>query len=269
MTPAIPEISRARSNCSRRFTGIHAHNEHELYYLMQGETKYVIGNEIFQVSQGDFVLIPRGLLHKTDSETCLTVERLLVRFEDGMLSEESRRWVRTLADSKQIYLPPPRREEVVALLKAMEADADGSDEFADPLNRLRLQNLLGLLCRYRQPHPENENETERLLRRIADYVREHYAEDLTLEELGARFGISRCYLSRRFKQATGMGLPEYLTCVRLHNACCLLAQPGRSVAEVAAACGFNGSHYFASVFKKAKGVTPYQYAKQIRRENAS
>ena len=268
MTLSIPEISRARSSRVRRFTGVHSHAEHELYYLVRGETKYFIGDEIFQVSEGDFVLIPRGMLHKTDSEDCLTVERLLVRFEDSMLSEESRRWVEALSESKLLYLPPRSRGEAAALLQTMEADAESGDEFGEPLNRLRLQELLGLLCRYREERPDNPTETVRLIRRISDYIRDHYAEDLTLQELGTRFGISRSYLSLRFRQATGMGLSEYITYVRIHNACELLAQPGRSVTEVASACGFNGSNYFAAVFKKAKGVTPYQYAKQIQREKS-
>ena len=51
----------------RKSTGVHFHDEHEIYYLVNGNTKYFIGDKIFQVESGNFVIIPAGVNHKTDS----------------------------------------------------------------------------------------------------------------------------------------------------------------------------------------------------------
>ena len=76
------------------------------------------------------------------------------------------------------------------------------------------------------------------------------------------FAVSEGYLSRKFKQVTGMGLNQYITLVRISNGEKLLRESNLSVTEVAECCGYNDSNYFAAVFKRVKGVTPLRYRKQ-------
>ena len=73
--------------------------------------------------------------------------------------------------------------------------------------------------------------------------------------------MSESCLSRKFKQVSGMGLNEFITSVRIHNAEKLLAGGELSVTRIAELCGYSDSNYFASVFKKIKGTTPVKYAK--------
>ena len=63
-------ISRDRTVNRRKSCEVHYHDEHELYYLQEGRTTYFIDNEIFGVEKGDFVFVPRGILHRTDSGDC-------------------------------------------------------------------------------------------------------------------------------------------------------------------------------------------------------
>ena len=63
-------ISRDRTVNRRKSCEVHYHDEHELYYMQEGRTTYFIDNEIFGVEKGDFVFVPRGILHRTDSGDC-------------------------------------------------------------------------------------------------------------------------------------------------------------------------------------------------------
>ena len=49
-----------------------------------------------------------------------------------------------------------------------------------------------------------------LMQEIATYIYEHYDKKITLDDMAERFHISRSYLSKKFKQATGFGFKEYL-----------------------------------------------------------
>lgn len=53
---------------------------------------------------------------------------------------------------------------------------------------------------------------------------------------------------------------EFITYVRISNAEALLSGTDLSVTEIAGRCGYGDSNYFASVFKKIKGITPHRYA---------
>ena len=104
-------------------------------------------------------------------------------------------------------------------------------------------------------------ETEKLIGSVVDYIRANYSQELTLSILSKKFALSESCLSRKFKSVAGMGLNEFITSVRIHNAEQLLAKGEHSVTRVAELCGYGDSNYFASVFKKIKGTTPVKFAK--------
>ena len=69
--------------------------------------------------------------------------------------------------------------------------------------------------------------------------------------------VSSEHLSRIFKKEIGVGFNEYINSLRLRQAEFMLRnEDGKSVSEVAFACGFNDSNYFSYRFKKAYGVSP-------------
>lgn len=101
--------------------------------------------------------------------------------------------------------------------------------------------------------------------RIADvqeWMRAHYAEPLSLEEVGARFGFSQRNLTRRFKAATGITFFQYLQDFRLSVAKALLRTSGHSVQDVCFNVGYDSLTVFGRRFKALTGVSPSQYQKQ-------
>lgn len=101
---------------------------------------------------------------------------------------------------------------------------------------------------------------------LLSYVEEHYDQSLTLQSLAQRFGIGYTYLSGQFHRATGKSFPEYLTAVRLQEACRLLTGTQLKVGDIAEKVGYGDCHYFNNVFKRQLGTTPLQYRKAARKE---
>lgn len=99
-----------------------------------------------------------------------------------------------------------------------------------------------------------------LISKIRQYVEKHLDGDLSLVKLAEQVNYNPSYLSRIFKQTTGINLYSYINKARLEKAKeQLLKQIGTNIHEVAKSTGFDSSQYFATVFKKTFGITPQEY----------
>lgn len=93
----------------------------------------------------------------------------------------------------------------------------------------------------------------RIIQEVATYIYEHYADNLSLEYVADKFNLSRSYLSKKFKTATGFGFKEYIINVRIQNACNLLLETNKSITDIAFECGFNDSNYLEMLSGKQRG----------------
>ena len=84
-------------------------------------------------------------------------------------------------------------------------------------------------------------------------------ENLTVDWLAATVGLSPKYLSRVFAKARGVSMIEYLTDVRINNACGLLLGTNNLISDIAERVGYKDALYFTKVFKKYMGVSPTVY----------
>lgn len=94
---------------------------------------------------------------------------------------------------------------------------------------------------------------------ICDYISEHCAEDLTLEQIADMSGFSKFYFSRLFKQFTNVSFYKYVNQKRIAMAEQMLIEPKNSVTEVALNCGFSSLSSFIRMFKIIKGCTPSDF----------
>lgn len=91
------------------------------------------------------------------------------------------------------------------------------------------------------------------------YIREHYAESLSLEEVSSAAGFSSSYFSTLFRKETGKNFLEYLMDVRIEEAKTLLRESRMTIEAVAKAVGVNDYKRFSKTFKKTTGISPKEY----------
>lgn len=99
----------------------------------------------------------------------------------------------------------------------------------------------------------------RSLTAAIQYIKQHYNEDLCLDEVAGASGISGVYLSQLFKRETGETFVEYLTGYRITVSKRLLEEGKHKIREVSELAGFNSSQYFSQVFRRATGQSPQDY----------
>lgn len=260
-------VSRRKANGKTGKTNIHYHEEYELYYMLEGRTTYFIGDEIYSIERGDFVFIPKGILHMTDYNS-KSNERILLSFDGELFSERSQPILEILMQYRVLHVPDRYVPELEELLLKIESEYEQNKRQRTILVELYILELLALLVKHRCEHKNNIRESDRIIYQISEYISNHFCEDICLKSLSKDFAISESYLSRKFKEVSGLGVNQHITCVRIMHAEKMLRETKYSVTEIAQRCGFCESTYFASVFKKLKGVTPTNYRKQsgVRRD---
>lgn len=257
-----PFFSHDKVTNRRKTIGIHFHDEHELYYLIDGKTKYVVGDKIFLLEKGNLVFVPARVLHSCDSEDCLYNERLLLSFPESSVSPTILPFLQELESDTLLSIPPDKLYWVEELFSRIEKEFLKERKHKQIMLNLYVSELILLLCRLKGEYTPNISPTNKIIYDVVDYIRHHFEQPLLLEQLSLQFNISEGYLSRKFKAVTGVGLSTFITQVRIIHAEKLLTETGYSIAEIAGQCGFNDSNYFAAVFKKIKGTTPYKFSKQ-------
>ena len=106
-----------------------------------------------------------------------------------------------------------------------------------------------------------DKEKMRPIVQAKQYIREHYAEPIDLEEVSSHIGFSYSYFSTLFKIETGKTFLAYLTEIRIDEAKKLLRESRMTIEEISRTVGFNDYKRFSKAFKKATFISPKEYRK--------
>jgi AraC-like DNA-binding protein len=168
---------------------------------------------------------------------------------------------------KIVRLLPAAFDEARALFGRLEAEARQSRAGREAMQRLVLVEILLVIYRCLQAErAARAAEPARL--RVEDveaFVRERYAEGLSLASLAARFGFNPSYLSRLFSARTGVHLTEYINRVRIQKSCALLKRSAMGIVEIAFAVGYNNRSHFDRYFRRITGMSPREYRNRSRK----
>ena len=123
-----------------------------------------------------------------------------------------------------------------------------------------LADLLDLLRSRPVPLRETLTSTRRTVDLFLDSLPERIDHPWTLEEMADRCGLGRSRFSHYCKEITNLTPASFLLRCRLKSAASLLqSRPGHTITEIAFACGFESSQYFANCFRREFGCTPSHY----------
>ena len=211
------------------------------FTVLSGSGELVYDGKKYELKKGDMVFIDcrKPYSHTTD------------------LNLWSLRWCHfygpTLSFVYEKYVerggrPTFRPEETAPFLSTLDVLyklASGSDYIRD----MRINEELNRLCTLLMEqswHPEEASSAPKKLSvvEVKEYLEQHYAEKITLDELSKQFFINKYYLTRVFKEQFGQSITAYLTSLRITHAKQLLRFSDKSVEEIGLECGLGQLHYF-------------------------
>ncbi len=108
----------------------------------------------------------------------------------------------------------------------------------------------------------NQSRNGQLVNQIKQYIREHYQEQIGVEEISQKVFMSSKQVNNVFRKETGQSVFEYLVEYRIRVAKNLLTNPDARINEVAYQVGYTNTSHFNLVFKKHTGKTPREFREQ-------
>ncbi|MCR5331961.1 MAG: AraC family transcriptional regulator [Lachnospiraceae bacterium] len=243
----------------------HAHEYIELAFIMSGRGKYKIDDRIYDISEGDLLILNPGVYHQAlVADPKFPATEFFIGACDFCF--EGMQPNHLEVDTLPVYKTGSElKQQLMRLCTSMGAENDACRVGRYYMMQSYLiQFLLLVLRNERQPKSasggsysfESINKNE-IVTKIIDYFGEHYSEKISLDIISENMYVSPFYISKIFKSVTGDTPIRHLINVRLDRARELLCgENGMSIAEIAASVGYDDAYHFSKLFKKRFGVSP-------------
>ncbi len=143
-------------------------------------------------------------------------------------------------------------------------DADAQQEVLENLSTITelrdyvIRQIQTLITKSRS---ERENRERKPVLEAIAYMKEHFAEKITLEDVATIIGFNTNYFSELFKKETGENFSNYLLAIRMEKAKQMLRDTKTPVYEIGESVGYRDAKYFSQQFMKVVGVKPAEYRK--------
>lgn len=133
-------------------------------------------------------------------------------------------------------------------------------------SRENLKNLYAKGLSLENMGVEITSSDEKFLLKLNNAVKENISNpQLDISAFCKLLGMSRSSLFRKLKETTGLSPSRYISNVRLHLACKMLAETDLNITEIMYAVGFNSSAHFSTAFRRNYGKTPRDFRKEVSR----
>ena len=250
---------------------LHFHNYVELMLPLVSPGNIFVNDQIYPLRRGTLYLIGENTLHRTI--TTGFHARYVLHIGRRALAELSTPQTDFTRLAQSSFLRAPLSNEqmthLVELFQALERNKDDGSFGSDIRQITALLELLLWVAPALHASSAGEaiqNKDFMRVSPILDYIRARLSEPLTLDQIAGEFFISKHYLCRIFKSATGFSVMEYIIYSRVLMARQLLQQ-GVSVQQAGEMSGFSDNSHFIRPFGHLTGTSPGRYAKEYQRSD--
>lgn len=231
----------------------HWHENIEFLYFRQGRGVVLCDAVPYTALPGDAVIINTGALHTIRSQTpvsnydCLIVDKLFLEGFD-------------LPFEKMRLLSPLRDEVIGAHFDRIARETSEKKPYFKTAVKAETLSLFTHIYRTasRQDLPEGQQNSRKLdmVRSAISYIRQHFTEDITVDDICRHLGFSKYYFCREFRRITGRTVTDTINLLRCSHAKSLISSERYNVSESAERSGFRNLSYFSKTYKRYNGILP-------------
>ncbi len=136
------------------------------------------------------------------------------------------------------------------------------NSFEDSLSRGSSQHLKNFALQYADYLMSlRKNVSRGILSSIEKEISEHYAENISLRNLGEKYYMNSSYLGQVFRKKYNVSFKDYLTNIRINEAAKQLIMTDKKINQISEEVGYMDCDYFIRKFIEIKGCTPSKYRK--------
>ncbi len=269
---SIPIVVLSNEHNGKSFD--HTHSFYEFVYLRKGFSLHTYNGLTSMLTSGDVFAMRPGDIHGYTSANHALIYNCLFMPEalDRMPQE-----IMEMAGLKQIISPGSQ-----AAWMRIHLDIKKRTLAEEYLSRMILERaekkpgweanlsclLTGFLILFARAFTENYgnqddrgNKYYRHVYNALSYIEENYMKEISVNDIAESTGLSSDYMSRQFRQFTGMTPVGYIRNFRFAKAVEMLKDPAAAISEIAFEVGYDDPCYFTRQFKKLLNMNPSEYRK--------
>ncbi len=233
----------------------HMHHQIELVLVQKGQVRTWVDAKEYTLNAGDaFIVFPNQVHEYFDIEKG---EHILIIFAPEQIPPLTALFEGNLPDSAVVPLGDDAPLLAALANRAAQTYKGDLPHKAAIVDGYMLA-LLGEICR-RLTFGPTEAVPSGNAKKVINYCRKHYREDISLEILERELYINRYYISHMFADYLHVGFNEYINSLRVFEACRKLRHETASITEIAQQVGFGSPRTFNRAFRKKMGMSPSEY----------
>lgn len=238
---------------------LHLHDDYEIFMFLDGNSKYVVEGNIYDLEPNDIIVIKKYQMHRIYHNSGTPYRRFVAMIKPAFFQvcgcPEYEEAFLNLSDKigNKIDAATVRSS---GLYDAIQRFKMYSDEFEKPYSPVALASVTEMLYLINniKMNP-TQNSTVPRLKEIITYINNNFTKNITLEDLEKRFYMSKYHLCHIFPKSTGLTVHQYITKKRLALAKELI-DSGNNISESARLSGFNSYTSFYRAYLNEYNKTP-------------
>ncbi len=259
-------IGRILKNYTRVKYKFHWHENCEICRVMNKPCQFLIDGQLIDAGVGDLVFINEYTVHKfIITEDATNTYIIQFPWRSVVNLDLPSAGIKKHITAQEIQAVPGLEDTLESMMKSILAEQKvEEDEKENPFLCSMIAALYYLLLRHFPAEKKDlavKKDREEFFK-VVTYIKDHYTEPLSVNQLAEKMYMSRAKLSALFQRYAGIGIHEYINSLRIKKVNLMLHQ-GSKITTAAFECGFQSVRTFNSVYKKHMGMSPSDYAQQI------
>ena len=239
---------------------LHNHDEYEILVFLEGDARYVVEEKSYTLEPGDVILIRKHEMHRIYHNQAVDYKRIVLMvspefFKENNCQEYEAQFLKTYQGmGNKIASDIVRSSGLLDAFERYRKYSEGFSEMKDtPILKATIIEILYLINKIAGFSAADL--TNSPIKPVILYLNKYYAEDITLDMLEEKFFLSKYYICRSFRKATGLTVHEYIRRKRLTKVRELINE-GMNITEAAAKAGFHEYSSFYRAYLKEFNTAP-------------
>ena len=250
----------------------HSHLDYEVHMVFEGKQVYNIDGNNYELFEGDFILIPPGVIHRNIQKREHMLKYSLL-FNNKVFSKagiflgkipkniiESIEFISTEHRNKNglsdLLVENRVFEIIVTLLKIYSAEEGSNFSPILGMNSIRKNTSCCI---------DNEKMSENTMLTLAkDFISDNIERNLSVADVAGYCNLSTRQLTRIFSENEYISPGKYIQIKKMEKISMLLKNTSFSLQQISETFSYNNEYYFNQSFKKYFGISPYAYRRMFK-----
>lgn len=248
--------------------GEHIQVCHEVTLIISGKGTFIADNEKNECSVGDIQIISKGVNHSiiSDEDSILRY----IHFAFDFNNYEPRELSEFYGQCKNVLIHDDGN--IRWILNMLVDEYANNNAFTNIVKNSLVHTILVLIWRRANVQTStyrpiiSGNPIGNTVYSIIRYIDNNIDAKLTVNSVAKKFSYTDEYISRLFKEKTGVSLKKYIIATKMNYAQSLLAERRCSLTEIAELMGYSSTQAFCKAFKKHTGYAPGHFNENIKKD---